>query len=54
MRHGCSIDDTLDPSIVRAIINQIATRVQETTAETTARLVDLQAEANIIINKNER
>jgi len=53
-RQSASIDDTLDPSIVRAISNQIATRVQEATADTTARLADLQVEANIIISENER
>ena len=54
VRQSASIDDTLDPSVVRAISNQIATRVQEATADTTARLADLQAEADLIIAENER
>ena len=54
VRQSASIDDTLDPSVVRAISNQIATRVQEATADTTARLADLQAEADLIIVENER
>ncbi len=54
VRQSASIDDALDPLVIRAISNQITTRVQEATADTTARLADLQAEANIIINENER
>lgn len=53
-RQSQAIDDTLDPSIARAISNQIVTKVQEATAETTARLADLQAEADTIIAENER
>lgn len=54
VRQSAVIDDTLDISVVRAISNQIATRVQEATADTTARLADLQAEADAIIVENER
>lgn len=54
VRQSDVIDDTIDPSVLRAISNQIATRVQEATADTTARLADLQAEADAIIIENER
>lgn len=54
VRQSQAIDDTLDPSIARAISNQIAAKVQEATAESTARLADLQAEAEAIIAENER
>jgi chromosome segregation ATPase len=54
VRQSADIDDTLDPSVVRAISNQITIRVQEATADTTARLGDLQAEADLIIVENER
>lgn len=54
LRQSQSIDDTLDPSITRAISNQIVAKVQEATAGATARLADLQAEANTIIAENER
>lgn len=54
VRQSSVIDDTLDPTIVRAISNQIATRVQEATAESMTRLVDLQAEADALIVENER
>lgn len=53
-RQSLAINDTLDPTIVCAISNQIATRVQEAIAETTARLADLQIEADAIIIENER
>ena len=49
-----AIDDTLGPSITRAISNQIATRVQQASADSTARLADLQAEADAIIAENEQ
>lgn len=54
MRQSQVIDDTLDPAIARAISNQIANTVQEATAAATARLADLQAEADSIIVENER
>lgn len=54
VRASQAIDDTLDPAITRAISNQIAGRVQEATADVTARLGDLQAEADAIIAENER
>lgn len=53
-RQTQAIDDTIDPSIARAISNQLAARVQEATAETTARLADLQAEIETVIAENER
>lgn len=54
VRQSQAIDDTLDPAIGRAISNQIVAKVQEATADATARLADLQAEADIIIAENER
>ncbi len=54
VRQSQAIDDTLDPAIGRAISSQIAIRVQEATADATARLADLQAEAEAIILENER
>lgn len=54
IRQSQAIDDTLDPAIARAISNQIASKVQEATADTTARLADLQAETDNVIAENER
>lgn len=54
VRQSQAIDDTLDPSIARAISNQIAGKVQEATADATARLVDLQAETDGVIVESER
>lgn len=54
IRHSQAIEVTLDPAIVRAITNQIAVQAQEATADTTTRLVDLQAEVDIVIAENER
>ncbi len=53
-RTSQAIDDTIDPSIVRAISSQIAAKVQEATAIATASLAELQAEAATIIAENER
>lgn len=53
-RQSQAIDDTPDPSVVRAISNQIADRVQAATAEATARLVELQSETNNLIADAER
>lgn len=53
-RQSQAIDDTIDPGIVRAISGQIAAKVQEATAEATARLADLQAETDLLIAENER
>lgn len=53
-RQSHAIDDTLDPTVTRAISNQIAAKVQEATADATARLADLQGEAAIIIAESER
>ena len=53
VRQCQAIDDTLDPSIARAISNQIAGKVQEATADATARLADLQAETDGVIVENE-
>lgn len=53
-RQSQAIDDTLDPSIVRAISNQLAERVQAATAEATARLAELQSETNNLIADAER
>ena len=54
VRQSQAIDDTLDVSIVRAISNQIATKVQEATADATAQLADLQGETDTLITENER
>lgn len=54
VRQSQTIDDTLDVSIVRAISNQIATKVQEATADATAQLADLQSETDTLITENER
>jgi len=54
VRQSQAIDDTLDVSIVRAISNQIATKVQEATADATAQLADLQSETDTLITENER
>lgn len=54
VRQNQAIDDTLDPAIVRAISNAIASKVQEATADATVRLADLQAETSSVIVENER
>lgn len=54
VRQSQAIDDTLDVSIVRAISNQIASKVQDATAEATAQLADLQSETDTLITENER
>lgn len=46
-------DNTLDSSIVKAISNQISTKVQESTSEATAKLAELQNETNGLIVENE-
>lgn len=53
-RQSQAIDDTLDPSVVRAISNQIAERVQAATADATVRLAELQSETNNLIADAER
>jgi len=47
VRQCQAIDDTLDPSIARAISNQIAGKVQEATADATARLSIIQEKARV-------
>ncbi|MDO9152044.1 MAG: DNA-binding protein [Methylotenera sp.] len=54
LRQSQAIDDAMDPSIARAISNQIASKVQEATANTTAQLADLQIETDTLIAENER
>jgi len=54
VRQNQVVDDTLDMAIVRAISNQIATKVQEATLIASTQLADLQAEASAIIAENER
>lgn len=49
-----AVDDAIDPAIARAIINQIAAKVQEATSAVTAELVELQADSASIIAENER
>jgi len=53
-RTSQAIDDTIDPSIARAISSQIAAKVHEATAATTAALAELQAETANIIAENEK
>jgi colicin import membrane protein len=54
VRQSPSQDDTIDPAIARAISNQIATRVHDSTANAMSRLADLQAELETLIFENER
>jgi chromosome segregation ATPase len=54
VRQSQGLDDTIDPAISRAISNQIATRVQTSTADAMSRLADLQAELETLILENER
>ena len=54
IRQSQSINDTIDPSVISAISNQIANRVQESNTELMTRIADLQAEFDIIIAENER
>lgn len=53
-RQSQSIDDSIDPAIIRAINNYIAEKVLESTADATARLADQQGEAEAIISESER
>lgn len=53
-RQSQAVDDTLDPAIGRAIRDTIAAKVRQATADATARLADLQAEAAGLITENER
>jgi hypothetical protein len=54
VRQSEAIDDRLDPAVAKAISNQIAIRVQDSTSELTARLADLQTEIDIVIAENEK
>lgn len=54
VRQSQAIDDTIDPAIARAISSQIAGKVQEATADATARLADLQNETATVILESER
>ncbi len=47
-------DDSIDPSIARAISNQIAAKIQDATADAVARLADMQSEIAVLIAENER
>ena len=49
-----TVDDTLDPAILRSINGYLASRVKEATAALTTSLADLQAEATTVIAENER
>lgn len=49
-----AVDVEIDPAIARAIINQIAAKVQEATSAATAELAELQADSATIIAENER
>lgn len=47
-------EDTLDPAIAKAIASSISSRIQSATAESAARLADLQTELGAMIQENER
>ena len=49
-----TVDDTLDPAILRSINGYLASKVKDATAAVTTSLTDLQAEAATIIAENER
>lgn len=53
-RQTSVIDDTIDPSVAKAISNQIAQKVQDATATAQAAMADLQSEADALIAENER
>lgn len=53
VRQSQGIDDTIDPSIVRAISSQIAIRVQESTAAAMSRIAGLQADIESLMLENE-
>ncbi len=53
VRKSESINDTLDLSVSKAIIDHIAARVQEATALSRSQIAELQDEANTIIAENE-
>lgn len=53
-RASQAVDDTIDPTIVKAISNHIAAKVQEATAAGTAALAELQDEAANLIAENEK
>jgi len=48
------IDDTLDPTIIRAISNQITERVVASNAASTQSIANLQEEMGIVISESER
>lgn len=47
-------DDSMDPSVARALNTHIATKIQTATSEATARLADMQGELASVILENER
>ncbi len=53
-RQGQAADDTIDPSVARAISANIAAKIQTATSEATASLADMQAELDSVILENER
>ena len=53
-RQSQATDDTIDPSVARAISFHIATKIQTATSEATARLADMQGELASVIQENER
>ena len=53
-RQSQATDDTIDPSVARAISLHIATKIQTATSEATARLADMQGELASVIQENER
>ena len=54
VRLSQTIEDTLNPSITRAISNQISERIQKSNAEATLRIAQLQDELELVILEIER
>ena len=52
-RKSDAIDDTLSQAVVKAISNDIASKVQCAIADATSRLADLQSERDLLITENE-
>lgn len=47
-------DDSIDPSVARALSAHIAAKIQTATSDATARLADMQGELGAVILENER
>lgn len=53
-RQSQVMDDTMDPSVARALNAHIAAKIQAATSEATARMADMQGELAAVILENER